>query len=239
MPNPISRRVCGSLVLTLFVLIVGSARAQEVHVIEQTAWVNAYVAAPCPPDQPAVREDATATEDLTAFTATAQVDTTSACGAASAGSGITTSIVDSTLTIDFDTTVSLDGHRYGESGSHFLFRFELDAPADYTLELQGSFAYEDSLGWYAWHVSFGDVHFVGVDEPVLDVLQTGSLPASPSVLTLEGHCNAVRNMQYLISDWEPMDGVTTMTGSLRLTIHGARIVADEQSRWGDLRSSYR
>ena len=73
----------------------------------------------------------------------------------------------------------------------------------------------------------------------LDVTTTGSLAAGESVYTLEGHCNAVRNMRYLVSEWEPEDGETTMTGSVTLTFHDASVVAKEKMSLGSLKALYR
>jgi len=190
MPAPCSRLVSFFIcmpIIAVYLLSASAGQAQEVRIFEQRAWVNALAASPCPPDHPPAMEDGASTENLTAFTASAAADTAGGCGAAAALANISTSITDSTITVDFDCTVSLADHRYAEGGAHFLVRFSLTEPVDYTLEIQGSFAYEDTLAAYSWGILFGDHYRVDVDEPHLDVTESGSLPAGASVYTGRSH----------------------------------------------------
>ncbi|MCP4571263.1 MAG: hypothetical protein GY838_02830 [bacterium] len=215
------------------------ASAQEARIFEQSAWANAFVASPCPFDHPSATQDDAVTEDLTAFTASVMADTASACGDSYAEASIATALDDSTIVVDFACHVDLTEHIYAESGAHFLVRFRLSEPVDYTLHVTGSFAYQDTLTNFACGVSFGDYHGVSVDQPTLDVTTTGSLAAGEAVYTLEGHCNAVRNVRYLAPGWEWEDGSTTLTGSVMLTLHRATVVPQERTSWSDSRMLFR
>ena len=220
------------------ILLVSPAPAQVVRVFEQYGVAHASAGAYCPPDQVPDIWETTETTDLEDYSHTAQSDTASVCGSASAVGSLMSRIAGSTISVVMSCSSTLEGHRESQGAANFQIDFEVTATVAYTMSVQGSFAHQDSVGTTGWYIQLNGIHRVQDAQPDVDVTWTGHL--RPGDYTLSGLCNSSRVTMHNIGDlWFWGDGTATLTGSVTLEFSEGIVVEIEPVSLGSLKARFR
>ena len=226
-------------------LAVGStfspSLAQEVHILEQSGTVISSANTACPPAETSSTIQLFETADLEDYFQAARADTAASCGTAGASGSLNSRITGSAIIVDMSCSSSLQGHRSSQGSARFSIEFEVISTVLYTMSAQGSFAYEDSIGYpttTGWYFELVGIHQVMDSRPDVDVTWSGHL--DPGTYVVEGFCQSNRVTLPNYDDiWWWADGWATLTGSLMLEFDGQVVVLTDRKSMGSLKALYR